>query len=194
MTCRRPFLKSFEHLMWGTFFHKLKFLGSHSNMFCQNTACSLVTVNLIIQNGSTLRCSHHCHFFWVVLFPVWLELKQIVGAGTTKTENYPCNLNENNIIKNGTMEVWLYSLKYNFTPRSFVSLQTTGSLVKQSSTDWKAAWVCEMVGKNKRDARQEKGICRGIKALHACWLVPYPSVHSSGAVCKTLQSSANTKT
>lgn len=72
-----------------------------------------------------------------------------------------------------------------------MSLQTTGSLVKQSSTDWKAAWVCEMVGKNKRDARQERGICRSIKALHACWLVPYPTVHSSGAVCKTLRSSAN---
>lgn len=51
------------------------------------------------------------------------------------------------------MEGWLYSCRYNFTLRSFVSLQTRSSVVKQSSTDCKAAWVCEMVGKNKREAR-----------------------------------------
>lgn len=47
-----------------------------------------------------------------------------------------------------------------------------------------------MVGKYKRNARQEKGICRGIKALHGCWLVPYPTAHSSGAAGKTLQCSS----
>lgn len=50
------------------------FWGSRSNMFCQNTACLLVTANLITQNReysvllSTL-------LFWVVLFPLWLELR-----------------------------------------------------------------------------------------------------------------------
>lgn len=96
-------------------------------------------------------------------------------------ENNPCYLNENNIIKEkkiSTMEVWLYGIKYNFTLGSFVSLKPTGSLVKHSSTDWKAAWVCEMVGKNKRDTRQDKGICRGIKALHAHCTFQWCSVHN----------------
>lgn len=73
-------------------------------MLCQNKACLLVRVNLIIQNGSTLCCSHHCHFFWVVVFPMWLELKQICWYGggdtTTKTGDFSCNFNKNNIIKN----------------------------------------------------------------------------------------------
>lgn len=40
------------------------------------------------------------------LFPLWLELKQIEWRHNR--DNHPCNLNENNI-KYGTMEVWLYS-------------------------------------------------------------------------------------
>lgn len=47
-----------------------------------------------------------------------------------------------------------------------------------------------MMGKNKRGARRENGICRGIKALRACWLVPYPAAHSCGPVGKTLRSSS----
>lgn len=70
----------------------VKFLGSHSNMFCQNTACLLVTVNLIIQNGSTLCCTHHCHFFWVLLFPLWLELKQIEGEAQQRPKTIPAIL------------------------------------------------------------------------------------------------------
>lgn len=50
-----------------------------------------------------------------------------------------------------------------------------------------------MVGRNKRDLREEREICRGIKASHACWLAPCPTIHSSGAACQTLQSLANKK-
>lgn len=161
-------------------------------MFCQNTACLLVTVNLIIQNGNTLCCSHHCHFFWVVFVSSVVRIEADRGweGGTTETENYPCNLNEYNIIKIAQWRSGYIAWNIILHSGPFVSLQTTGLLVKQCSRDCKAAWVCEMVGKNKRDARQEKWICRGIRTLHGCWLVPHPTVHSSGAVGKTLQSSA----
>lgn len=101
-SCRGPILKSLSDLekictFLALFFEFVKFPGSYGNMFCQNTACLLVTVNSIIENGSTLCCSHHCHFFWVVLFPLWLEWKQI-EEGHNKDKGgkkSPCNLNEN---------------------------------------------------------------------------------------------------
>lgn len=64
------------------------------------------------------------------------------------------------------MAVWLYSSKYEFTLWSFVSHKTSDSRVKH--TDTKAAWVCEMLGGKLRDG----GFAR--------WLVPQPTVHSSG--------------
>lgn len=75
----------------------------------------------------------------------------------------------------------MYSQKYKFTLRSFASHKTSDSLVKH--TDTKAAWVCEMLGKNKRCEAREGDLPAG-----SCLIPLYIP-----AVCKTSQSSVNKK-